>query len=158
MTKDETRRMAKIEWFKSGLQHHETLTSAVVAFEHALLRGALVLNGGAMIAMLALYGAVQQKPPVYLPLITWTIGLTLCAAAALFAALSQWQFQKVAGRGYQRLAKQFFDLEVPGRSLESSSNKCAGEILRLLAWVLWVGAVAAFAVGSFVAASQLSPT
>lgn len=156
MDDKEVRQMAQIEWFKNRLQHHETLTNAVIAFEHALLRGSIVLNGGAMIAMLTLYGAVvSARPVVYWPLIAWTVGLGLCAVAAVLAALSQWQFQILAGRGSSGLAKQFFDLEMPGESVSYVSNKCAGQALRVSALILWFSSVVAFVVGSLAAAFQL---
>ena len=77
------------------------------------------------------------------------------AVAAFLAALSQWQFQIATGNGWRRLAKQYFELELPGGSLPSETNKCVGQALRLSALVLWVVSIGAFIFGALAAAMKI---
>jgi hypothetical protein len=121
----ETRRMAQLEWFKNTLAHHENLSAAVVLFGQSLLRGSIILNGGAIIAVLSLYGALEKKPAVQGPLIMWAIALGLCAAAGYCAAKSQREFQVAAGHNFRRLAKQFFSLELPYQRVDAGDSKTA---------------------------------
>jgi hypothetical protein len=65
MEDHEEKRLAKIEWFKNSLQHHEALTASVADLEQSLLRGSLVLNGGAIIALLSVYSILTNKPAVH---------------------------------------------------------------------------------------------
>jgi hypothetical protein len=120
---NEQGKLAEIEWFKNGLQHHESLTNALAGFEQTLLRGALLLNGGAIVALLSVYSALNNKPAVQGPPAVWALGLGLCALAAWFAFLSQWKFQIAASRHYQRLAEHFFALHGP-------PNRCLSQIAK----------------------------
>jgi hypothetical protein len=80
----EAKQEAKIEWLKNALDHHENLSGAVVTFGQSLLRISMTLNGGSIVAVLTLYGALNPKPRVEGPLTLWAFGLALCAAAAYF--------------------------------------------------------------------------
>jgi hypothetical protein len=158
MDDEEARRTAQIEWFKNALEHHENLSAAVVTFGQSLLRGALTLNGGAIVAVLTLYGALKEKPNVAGPLIMWALGLGWCAAAGYFAAKSQREFQVSAGHHSRRMAKQFFELQVPFQPVvpvDADDAKDRGLLYREIFWALWVLLIAFFVLGAFLAVYQL---
>ena len=56
-TSDDTHQLAKLEIFKNELQHHETLSAALVSLTQGALRVSFLLNGSAIIAALSVYSA-----------------------------------------------------------------------------------------------------
>jgi hypothetical protein len=75
---------------------------ATVAFEHAILRPLFLLNGGALVAYLTLFGAL--RPPTIdmaggkYAIFFWVGGLLLATFSACFGALSQSAFRSHRGR------------------------------------------------------------
>ncbi len=77
---------------------------ATAAFEHAAVRPLFLLNGGALVAYLALYGALSREPAVPLHKLLaifamggWIFGLVFATLCAFAAARSQFAFRKVRG-------------------------------------------------------------
>jgi hypothetical protein len=82
---------------KYGLEYE--MVRATAAFEHAVLKPLFLLNGGALIATLTLYGALRGDRFNFLALLLailgWVVGLCMAAASAFFAAYSQFAFRKL---------------------------------------------------------------
>jgi len=88
--------------FKSELDRRLELLRATTAFEHAALKPTSLLNGGALVATLAIVGSFWREgsAPHTLPWLlwvavgVWSIGLVLSALASGFGYFSQWSFYK----------------------------------------------------------------
>jgi hypothetical protein len=82
-----------------GLEYE--MIRPMAAFEHAALRPLFLLNGGALVAYLTLFGALGKDEFEFLFLALavggWVFGLCLATLAAFFAALSQFAFRKHRG-------------------------------------------------------------
>jgi hypothetical protein len=89
------------------LQHNRSveLRRATAAFEHAALRRLFLLNGGALIVYLALFGALRASEHGEIDLYysiaamtAWGVGLFLSSAAITCAYYSQKGFEKAQHR------------------------------------------------------------
>ncbi len=63
MNSDDEKAQRRIEHFKARLSAGIELQRATAAFEHAAIKPLYLLNGGAAVAMLALYGSIAAKLP-----------------------------------------------------------------------------------------------
>ena len=61
MTPDEEKAQRRLERLKFRIAHSIELIRATAAFEHAALRLPVILNSGALVAFLALIGALQGR-------------------------------------------------------------------------------------------------
>lgn len=109
--------MADDDELKLKLAHLERLycleyemVRATAAFEHATLRPLFLLNGGALVTYLALYGALN-RPGGAAALDTkfaavaigcWVVGLLLAMICAFRASQSQYAYRKLRGRQADR--------------------------------------------------------
>ena len=99
MTDDEARQQAKLELFKNSLNHHETLSGAVVLLIQTVLRVSFLLNGGAIIAALSVYSAKGSEGSplpdwsVGIASICWIVGLVTGAVSAGSITRAQREFQ-----------------------------------------------------------------
>ena len=103
MTEDE-KAQRRLERLKFRLAHTLELVRATTAFEHAGLRPPLILNGGALVVSLTLFGALQKQSgtingrPFKFALILWIVGVLLAPAATAFGYYSQAAFRKFRDR------------------------------------------------------------
>lgn len=100
------------------------LTSATSAFEHAALAPPMLLNGGALVAFLALLGADSFKSIAADPLgaaatIAWLAGVTAAATATAFGFFSQRAFQMEVHRAIEANRAEFEG------NVESAAEKTA---------------------------------
>jgi hypothetical protein len=72
-----------VEAYRAVRSHEVMLNQATSAFEHAVLVPLTALNGGAIVALLTLAGAVADKSP--LPA-GWLVGASMAWALGLIAA------------------------------------------------------------------------
>lgn len=71
------------------------LFEATIAFEHASLRPLYLLNGGAVVAVLAFAGgAPQYAEAMVRPIVWWVVGLVFAALTTFAGYSSQLQFYK----------------------------------------------------------------
>ncbi len=81
---------------------------ATVAFEHAALRPLFILNGGALVVYLGVYGALAKSPAAIdlsvgkFAVVCWLTGLLLATLVAYLGARSQFAFRKLRGREVDR--------------------------------------------------------
>ena len=109
-----------------GLENE--MIRAAAAFEHAALRPLFILNGGALVVYLGLFGALRRgsgdpagidwavgKYAVW----AWLAGILLAAATAFLGALSQFSFRKLRGR---EVAQAEIDLAMRSESASEVSQ------------------------------------
>jgi hypothetical protein len=91
----------EIERYKAMHAYRLELVRATNAFEHAALKPPFILNGGALIVVMALLGAIwkdngqfAEKGLLIYSLIFWGAGLFFAAIAAASGYLSQFAFLK----------------------------------------------------------------
>ena len=115
------------------------------------IRIAFILNGGAIIAALSVYGALNdnlptEAGPYYSDAISrWVIGLVCATVAVFFIGYAQRQFQAQAGANVNALAKNWFDVEV---SITEVRGAKLGQFLRILAIIVWACSIVAFVLGA----------
>jgi uncharacterized membrane protein len=100
------------EVYKAVRAHELMLNQAASRFEHAFLGPLVVLNGGALVAFLALLGAdadlAWERWWAFAAIASWALGLLL-AAVAVGAALRQQQHVNIGFRLMrQELEAEFF--------------------------------------------------
>ena len=88
--------------------HHVELIRATAAFEHAVLRVAFLLNGGALIATMTFLGNVWPKEhfargSIVTALLIWILGLVMAGFATHYGYLSQHNFLKAFRRNTEWL-------------------------------------------------------
>jgi hypothetical protein len=126
---------------------------SIIDFAQSSIRTTLLLNGGALIALLALVGnlysknitreAVIQLSAHVFPAMQWFVGGLVCGACvAMGSYLAQTFFQ------------HSFDAAWRGKSFERLEH--IGLVFQVISITLCIGSVAAFAVGSYKAATSLS--
>ena len=106
---------AKLRKDLERLKHHYSLEyemiRAINAFEHAALRPLFLLNGGALVVYLGLFGALRRADRSEqvidwatgrLAVSVWAVGLVCATLATFFAAWSQFAFRKQRGREVDR--------------------------------------------------------
>jgi hypothetical protein len=156
MNDEEFRMAAQIEVFKNSLDHHSNLSTALIGFVQSMLRVALLLNGGAVIAALSVYGAKTTVTPPVWALGFWVAGLVLSAIAGFSAARSQREFQVVASHNFRQQGRDFFKLDFPDQSGAVQASAMQGYSWRNWFWRLWIGSIAAFAAGATAALYAMS--
>lgn len=72
------------------------------AFEHAALRPLFILNGGALVVYLGLYGALHKENAINFSVgqfaaYAWVAGVVFATLTAFFGAWSQFAFRKLRG-------------------------------------------------------------
>jgi len=103
MTEDE-KAQRRLERLKFRLAHALELIRATTAFEHAVLRPPLILNGGALVVSLTLFGALQKQSSTIngrsfkFALMFWIAGVLLASVATAFGYYSQAAFRKFRDR------------------------------------------------------------
>ena len=132
------------------------LTRATTAFEHAAIRPLFLLNGGALIVVMAFLGAIwdDAKQPdlimLYWSLGFWFVGLVLAAVVTIFGYRSQFAFLKATKKAIDAVdsaANEEPD-EVMYESIrEVKTQGELGEKLRTWAESLGVTSLVFFAVG-----------
>jgi len=95
----------ELEHYKARQAHRLELIRATIAFEHAALKPAFVLNGGAIAVVFAFLGTIwkqsQQIPEARLfvqALGFWGVGLFVSALAWMLGYRSQFAFRKALER------------------------------------------------------------
>ncbi len=121
MDQDHEAAERRLERLRLDHAHSMELLRATVAFEHAALRPSFLLNGGALVVFLALFGAIKTaRFPVagfdeafaLQAMATWGFGLIVAAAANIFGYYSQFSFRRAwdnkveARRQYDRRIKR----------------------------------------------------
>ena len=155
-TSDDAHQLAKLELFKSELQHHETLSAALVSLAQATLRVSFLLNGGAVIAALSVYSAkgAGSALPVWAfggAMLCWVAGLLASAVAVGRTTRAQREFQVRAGDKFRQRAREFFDLPIPTDEDSKESNVERGCEYRNQSILAWRVSIGAFIAGSTVA-------
>ena len=152
MTEDEFRHNGALEYFKSSLAHHTALSGALVSFIQTAIRIAFLLNGGAIVAALTVYGAKAgglsaSKISLFGIAIGWWItGLLFATFAVLLIGWAQRQFQAAAGREIKLQAQKCFGVDVdPGKTPKVG----LGQTLRGFAIVSCLFSLVAFAWGAY---------
>ncbi len=86
----------KIEKFKADASHELELMRATIQFEHAAMRPAYLLNGGALIASLTYLGHRHDLTmwAIIVAVALWLFGLLSAGLATQFGYKSQWSFLK----------------------------------------------------------------
>lgn len=95
----------EIERYKAMQAYCLELVRATNAFEHAATKPPFILNGGALVVVLALLGAIwketgkfAEKNLLIYALVCWGVGLFLAAIAVALAYQSQFAFLKARHR------------------------------------------------------------
>jgi hypothetical protein len=90
----------RLRKYERDREHEIALNNAVAAYEQAMLRLLLVLNGGAATAFLALFGAIwKENTQLNLSLIryavlSWLVGLMVTVIATVLAYSGQVDFTR----------------------------------------------------------------
>lgn len=128
MNDDDSELNKKLERLKHlyGLEYE--MIRAISAFEHAALRPLFLLNGGALVVYLGLFGALGRgdgarvaidwstgRYAVWL----WLVGLLSASVAAFLGALSQFAFRKLRS---QEITKAEIELGLSNES-DDETNK-----------------------------------
>ena len=104
MNEEPNEKTYELERYKALRAHEHILTQATAALEHAALRPPFLLNGGALIAYVALMGATWPGNGAgnhslgYWAMLLWCAGLVGAMAATACAYRSQLAFKKEMGR------------------------------------------------------------
>jgi hypothetical protein len=95
----------EIERYKAMHTYCLELVRATNEFEHAALKPPMILNGGALVVIIAFLGAIWQQGSSFADkhlligaLACWGIGLFLAGTAAAFGYQSQFSFLKARHR------------------------------------------------------------
>lgn len=95
----------EIERYKAMHAYQLELVRATNAFEHATLKPPFILNGGALVVVMALLGAIWKdgnqfvdKGMLVYALACWGAGLLLASIASAFGYQSQFSFLKARHR------------------------------------------------------------
>lgn len=146
--------MAQVELFKNSLSHHSALSAALVAFIQTALRVSFLLNGGAIIAALSVYGARGGEIATW-SLGLWVVGLVMNALAVFCVAKGQREFQVSASYTYRQHGRDFFGLDLPEEPGGTTSSGERGNCWRDRSWRFWGASIGAFVFGAIVAISSL---
>ncbi len=92
----------RLERLKFALTHTRDLQQATVAFEHVALKPLFLINGGALVVVVAFLGSdASQRINISLALFAvacWAFGLILASASAALGYFSQLAFYKAASQ------------------------------------------------------------
>lgn len=156
MSEDDKARQAALELFKSDLEHHKTLSSALSSLIQSALRISFLLNGAAIVAALSVYGAkgaeAVPKPAFGLALLAWVAGLVASAVATATYTAAQRQFQIAAWDQVRERANKHFDISLPGEKGEAAAN---GRCLRKISIIVWWASLVAFIAGAIIVVSKV---
>lgn len=157
MTEEEARRSAALELFKNGLAHHETLASALVAFGQSALKVSYLLNGGAVVAALSVYGAKAGEAaplPKWMlgtSVACWLVGLFFSAQSTGLITQAQREFQALSGNTFRQQGRQYFQLPIPLEEDSTEPHLENGRGLRNRAIDAWKCSIGLFGAGAAVA-------
>ena len=148
--------LAKLEYFKNELQHHETLSTAVVSLAQAVLRVSFLLNGGAVIAALSVYsakidGTVMPAWALASSSLCWIVGLVASAIATGRTTRAQREFQVNAGNKFRQTGRDYFNLPIPANDDNAEPDIEQGKRFRAESISWWRASIVAFILGSAVA-------
>ncbi len=121
----------EIERYKAMQAYCLELVRATNAFEHAAIKPPFILNGGALVVVLALLGAIwkdtgnfAEKNLVVYALACWGFGLFFAACAAALGYQSQFAFLKARHRELDaEHAKDANDKEEVRRKLREQNTE-----------------------------------
>ena len=86
----------RLEGLKASIASNRDLQQATSAFEHAALKPLFLINGGALVVLIAFLGSdASEKLDTSLALwaiVSWALGLILASASTALAYLSQLAF------------------------------------------------------------------
>ena len=138
------------------------LLRATTAFEHAALRPPMLLNGGALVVFLALFGSVKTGASTIqgfddtwtvVAIGIWILGLLVASAGTALGYYSQLAFYKERGRRIDaERERDQENLEEAGK--KEAEAKCQGDKgqrHRRRAELCWFLSVASFILGVFAA-------
>jgi hypothetical protein len=132
------------------------LIKATAAFEHAALRPPFLLNGGALVVYLALFGALRSSEHGEINLYysiaamtAWVVGLILSFSAVACAYYSQKRFEKAQRRLIETLDAEFAGNQrlAGNRDTERNMESKRGHAYRKWATFLVAVSLLAFVVG-----------
>jgi Flp pilus assembly protein TadB len=164
------------EHLKNAHERELEMIRATAAFEHSALRAVTLLNGGALVVYMALYGALTDLPVGWALAagVAWIFGLILAVIATALGFQSQFRFRKCRGHQTQiavkkielEIAKERSDattqlnLEVEVKELEETekSHGNAASTYRTIAKWFWAICVFVFIVGVILAGISLIET
>ncbi|ADJ29876.1 hypothetical protein [Nitrosococcus watsonii] len=157
----------ELERFKAKLASESELLKATAAFEHAALRPLYLLNGGALIAFMALYGAIVRTTDTCVQIdhpwakgamVIWTIGLAFAVFVTVSAYCSQFAFLKHIRRKLE--ADKASDDDNPHTAGEKEGEATCwgdkGKKHRRWAMGFWLASITLFIIGVAVACFSLS--
>ena len=108
MADDDLELKKRLERLKHLYALEYEMIRATTAFEHAALRPLFILNGGALVVYLGLFGALRKNEAMPDAIIDFSVGkfavgiwiaaLLLATIAAILGALSQFAFRKLRGQ------------------------------------------------------------
>ena len=159
-TSDDVHQLAKLELFKNDLQHHETLSAALVSLTQGVLRVSFLLNGGAIIAALSVYsakgdGSALPEWALGVASLCWIVGLLASAIAAGRTTRAQREFQVQAGNQSRQRGRDFFDLPIPSDEDSTEPVIERGYEFRDQSIRAWRVSIGAFIAGSVIAIGGL---
>jgi hypothetical protein len=151
--------------YRERYEHERQLGAHTAAFEHASLRPAILLNGGAVVAFLTLIGAVWKVgglPDLQLAgraLLAWSAGLIAGSLATGFGYGSQRAFQRMIRFQRERIERRLvpgLHLEQRDQSEEGREGK-RGKRFQRMGEALVLVSFVAFLAGSLFAFQSLQP-
>lgn len=91
----------ELAWLQHRYNLEYEMIRAIAAFEHQAIKPLFLLNGGALVAALALYGSENGKAVdieiMKVAIFGWVIAVCLAACAVFCGAVSQQNFRKLRG-------------------------------------------------------------
>jgi len=157
MTPEDEAAERRLERFKRRQAHLLEMVKATVAAEHAALRPPFLLNGGALVVYLALYGGVRQEHGASLldptwakvSMSVWIVGLLAATLATAFGYYSQFAFRRHRDQESDaEEQRELNNLEEAGRlRCESDRNADRGNSRRRVAEITILFSLAAFITG-----------
>jgi len=157
-----------LEKYKARCAHEGWLNQATAEFERAALQPLFLLNGGAVIALLTLLGAILEKAKagavtirfelIEVALGIWCAGLAAAAVTTITGYLTQRDFSRWA-----RIRREITEGELPGsasglskdaiwrKEIESENDVERVRKFQQGAYCFGAASVALFIIGAFVA-------
>ncbi len=147
----------RLEIYKERYKHELLLNEHTAAFEHAAVRPAILLNGGAIVAFLTLIGSVWKSGTqpnldlVGVALAIWCIGLVTSSVATGLGYVSQRAFTRMI-----RIQREALEATVLGKSISETSSSIKPEYAKATKYqraavVLIAAGLGAFLSGAFFA-------
>ena len=150
-----------LEYLKFGLSHTSDLHKATAAFENAALKPLFLLNGGALVVMVAFLGTeASDRLNVQLAIsgiASWAIGLSFAAAAAALGYFSQLAFYKAHGQHLKATQARYDDRKDEAKKHDTAHDSYSNEAVRNRDYAHWFGGLSLvlFLLGVFFAIGAL---